>query len=82
MAVQLKVDRANTLSDGRLELWFSVLVNGVAVAGESIVFTNPQDLTIIQIKEQLKDRVMGLVEQYKKKPQVDALVGQLIDVEP
>ena len=82
MSVSLRIDHTNALSDGRLEVQFSVLVNGAVVASESLAFADPQDLTIEQMKEQLKDRVRGLVERYKKKPQVDALVGQTLEIEP
>ncbi len=82
MAVDLKIERANTLSDGRLEVGYAVLVNGVVVAQDSMVFPQPHQLTLAQLRQALKDRVMGLKEQYKAKAQVDTLVGQQINVEP
>jgi len=82
MAVNLQIDRAVILTDGKLEINFSILVNGQVVASDSEAFPKPHELTLAQILERLKDRVRSLKEHYKTKAQVDTLVGQTIDVEP
>ncbi len=82
MAVDLKIERAVTLADGKLEVGYSVLVNGVTVAQDSVTFPQPHQVTLAQLRQALKDRVTTLKEQYKAKAQVDTLVGQQINVEP
>lgn len=81
MPVQARVEQLNALSDGRLEAQFSVLVDGKRVAVDTLVITHPQELTLEQIKDRIRDRVQGFKERYKKKAQAEVIVGQLIDVE-
>jgi hypothetical protein len=82
MPVQARIDNQVVLSDGRLELTVSVIVNGTVVGSESMVFHDPASLTVSEIRDKVIDRVRGLKEKYKASHQARTLVGQTIDVEP
>lgn len=82
MAVQARIEAANVLPDGRLELTVSILVNGQAVAQDSMVFHDPASLTLAQIRDKVKDRVLASKEKLKSGATAKTLVGQMIDIEP
>lgn len=80
MAIKARVDEVLALPNGKVEVRFTVLVDGKEAGVDSFLF-HDSAITAADMIEAIKDRVRGFKESYKKKAQA-GLVGQEIVVEP
>ena len=81
MAVTLRIDGVQVLSDGKVEMAFTILVNTDELLKDQVVFPSIDRLTIAEVRKMLQDRGTSLKDRVKAARAARALIGQEIQLE-